>query len=48
MAVFLADLEAGYDLFASPVGLEPDELDGPFAGDLGDWPDGDGAGRARR
>ena len=33
MAVFLADLEAGYDLFASPMGLEPDELDGPFAGD---------------
>jgi len=23
MAVFLADLEAGYDLFTSPVGLDP-------------------------
>ena len=46
MAVFLADLEAGYDLFTSPVGLEPDELDGPFAGDQGGWPGADGAAGA--
>ena len=38
MAAFLADLEAGYDLFTSPIGVEPDELDGPFAGDPGEWP----------
>ncbi len=43
MVSFLADLEAGYDLFASPMGLEPDELDGPFPGDLGEWTGADGA-----
>ena len=46
MAEFLADLEAGYDLFAAPVGLEPDELDEldvPFAGGEGGWPGADGA-----
>jgi hypothetical protein len=43
MAAFMADLESGYDLFTSPVGLEPDELDGPFAGDPGEWPAADGA-----
>ena len=46
MAAFLADLEAGYDLFTSPIGVEPDELDGPFAGDPGEWPGAAGAAGA--
>jgi Domain of unknown function (DUF222) len=39
MAAFMADLEAGYDLFTSSMGLEPDEADGlppaEFAGGAG-------------
>jgi Domain of unknown function (DUF222) len=43
MAAFMADIECGYDLVTSSIGLEPDELDWPFPGDPGEWPGADGA-----